>query len=62
MSATQATDTEAVDPHAVGKSHLQVQNITKFYGDEWDRQQVISDLSLDITSAHITSSKPPPST
>ena len=54
MTATQTQDGGAVDPHMVGKSHLQVQNISKAYGDEWDIQHVISDLSLDIPPGKLT--------
>lgn len=44
----------AVDPHAVGKSHLKVNHVAKAYGEEWDRQQVIADLSLDIPPGKMT--------
>lgn len=51
---TAANGTGATDPQSAGKSHLQVQNISKAYGDEWDSQQVISDLSLDIPPGKLT--------
>ena len=43
-----------VDPHTVGKSHLQVLNVSKAFGDEWDRQHVISDMTLDIPPGKMT--------
>lgn len=51
---TAANGTGATDPQSAGKSHLQVLNISKAYGDEWDSQQVISDLSLDIPPGKLT--------
>ncbi|MCB1503953.1 MAG: ABC transporter ATP-binding protein [Hyphomicrobiaceae bacterium] len=44
----------ALDAHGVGKSHLQLQNVSKAFGDEWDRQHVISDMSLDIRPGKMT--------
>lgn len=42
------------DAHAEGKSHLVVENVSKAYGDEWDRQQVIADMSLDVLPGKMT--------
>ena len=44
----------SADAHAAGKSHLVVENISKGYGDEWDFQDVISELSLDVLPGKMT--------
>ncbi|MGD9784544.1 MAG: ABC transporter ATP-binding protein [Hyphomicrobiaceae bacterium] len=42
------------DPHAIGKSRLELRNVSKAYGDEWERQQVIEDMSLEIPPGKLT--------
>ncbi|MGD9667750.1 MAG: ABC transporter ATP-binding protein [Hyphomicrobiaceae bacterium] len=54
MTATQTTHSGAPDPGVAGKSRLQLKNVSKAYGDEWDCQEVISDLSLDIQPGKLT--------
>lgn len=38
----------------VGKSRLELRNVTKAYGDEWERQVVIEGLSVEITPGELT--------
>ena len=43
-----------IDPHSIGKGHLELRNISKSYGEEWDLQQVIESMSLDIEPGKLT--------
>ncbi len=60
MTATETTSAAAttangeVDPQTVGKSRLELKNVSKAYGEEWDLQHVISDLTVDIPPGKLT--------
>ena len=38
----------------ISKSRVEIKNISKGYGEEWERQEVISNLSLEITPGQLT--------
>ena len=39
---------------AAAKGHVELKAVSKAYGDEWERQEVIKDLSLDIAPGALT--------
>lgn len=39
---------------AAGKSRVEIRNVTKAYGEEWERQTVIEDLSVTIEPGQLT--------
>lgn len=49
-------DTATLDKtdHAAGKSRVALENISKSFGEEWEREEIIQDLSLDITPGDLT--------
>jgi NitT/TauT family transport system ATP-binding protein len=40
--------------YAAGKSRVELRNVTKAYGEEWERQTVIEDLSVAIEPGQLT--------
>lgn len=48
-----AAATPPVD-YAAGKSRVEIRNVTKAYGEEWERQTVIEDLSVTIEPGQLT--------
>jgi NitT/TauT family transport system ATP-binding protein len=40
--------------HAGGKSRVELKAISKGFGEEWERDEVIKDLSLEITTGELT--------
>lgn len=53
MTADPKSNAPTAD-YAAGKSHVQVRDVSKAYGEEWDRQAVIEELSLDIAPGMLT--------
>lgn len=45
---------EANPPGGGTKSRVEIRGITKSYGEAWERQDVIADLSLDVTPGQLT--------
>jgi len=39
---------------AIGKSRVEIRSVSKSYGEEWDRQTVVDNLSLDILPGQLT--------
>ncbi len=39
---------------ATGQSKVEIRGVSKGYGDEWQREEVIDDLSLEITPGELT--------
>lgn len=37
-----------------GKSHLELRNVNKGYGDDWEREEVLNDLNLEIPAGKLT--------
>ncbi len=53
-AAPKTTTNGATDPQTVGKSRLELMHVSKAYGEEWDLQHVISDLSVEIPPGKLT--------
>lgn len=47
-------DAGAAPDNTAGKSHVEVRHVSKAYGEEWDRQTVVEDLTLDIAPGMLT--------
>ncbi len=40
--------------HAAGRGHIEFKNVSKGYGEEWDWQDVVLDLSMDVEPGKLT--------
>ncbi|CFX53831.1 conserved protein of unknown function [Candidatus Filomicrobium marinum] len=40
--------------YAIGKSKVELRNVSKSYGEEWDEQTVIEDISFELTPGDLT--------
>jgi NitT/TauT family transport system ATP-binding protein len=55
QKATHSMDyPSATNSRDASKAHVELRGVSKAYGDEWERQEVIKDLSLDIAPGALT--------
>jgi NitT/TauT family transport system ATP-binding protein len=54
MSMTSAASGHATQDYAVGKSKVNLNHVSKGFGEEWEREEVVKDLTFEIKPGLLT--------